>query len=273
MKTTNICIPIGLGDIICIKSYFDSVINDYKQINVCFNLDLVKSHRNDDPKMYEFLHNIGNIFFKKRPYKYISEQIFDSYEHETIISNNNLTPVRPDQKELLCHGTSLNLDKQYIVLTTKVRDLLYTDYISIKEEFFKIINKLSEKYYIVILGEKEIEKAPDYKYYSDRIFEIYNDIIENVKNTVDLTIPAAGVRAPDFKQIQQDCLIMNEARAVITLGIGGNFCMANASGSKMISWRMDNYELNNYLYNEKTYPDSLITKDQDKFLEGLSSLV
>ncbi len=121
----------------------------------------------------------------------------------------------------------------------------------------------------MILGEREVELCQEYTFQSNEIFGIYKDIIENIPNIIDLAVPALGITAPNLKQVQQDCLIMNQAKFVITIAIGGNFCMALGSGSKIIGFREDNEPIASYLFDDESYNNIIITKNFDKFISTL----
>ena len=55
---------------------------------------------------------------------------------------------------------------------------------------------------------------------------------------IDLSIPILGKPAPNLTKIQQDGLIMQNAKTTITLGDGGNLWLAAATGN-VIGYRDD----------------------------------
>src|SRR5208283_5410839 len=140
-------------------------------------------------------------------------------------------PTKPELGHLLCKGQSLSIG-DYIVITTKVRTVPKSMFYPLSIQLWATLQKLSEKYKFVILGEREVEARKEYiKYYENNtIFGIYDQIISNIPNDriVDLTIPSLGNTPSNLKQIQQDCLIMKEAKFVITIGNGGNLGLSGA---------------------------------------------
>ena len=93
--------------------------------------------------------------------------------------------------------------------------------------------KLSDKYKIVIIGERDILDSVEYKIIGEqRIYCIYDDLISNLSDTgqlIDLTVSGKEITIPSLKKLQQDCLIMHNAKNVISLGFGGNLILTLAS--------------------------------------------
>jgi len=90
-------------------------------------------------------------------------------------------------------------------------------------------------------------------------------------NILDLTVPALGITAPNLIQIQQDCLIMNKAKLVITIGVGGGFCMATTV-SNVVGYRTDDDPIANAVFN-KEYQDAVITKNWTHFINTLNKYI
>lgn len=116
------------------------------------------------------------------------------------------------------------------------------------------------------MGEQEVEIRKEYEEIRNSIFSIYPDLIK-LDNIIDMTVPKLSETVAGLKHIQQDCLIMKEAKAVITIGIGGNFCLAQASESNHIGYRNDSYQFCNILYNK---PESKISNDFNKFISDVA---
>ena len=110
----------------------------------------------------------------------------------------------------------------------------------------------------------------EYVNIQNEVFGIYEQIITNLPNDriVDLTVPALGETVSDLKQIQQDCLIMNEAKFVITLGVGGNSCMAHSTAKMSIGYREDNLPFGNIVFGRE-YPNLIVSKDWKYFISVL----
>lgn len=266
----------GIGDNIMAKCYADQVKDRYDQIYFTHHAPIVQKQKNNDPKYWQFLKELGLLFFSEKPY------VYDRGQHPFrdaggLISDFNITPVKPQHsqyKHLLCKGTPLNLEEEYIVITTKLRYFDKPTFYRLSPQLWKTLRKLSEKYKIVILGEREVEMCQDYLFHGEnQIYGIYEQIITNLPEdrVLDLTIPALGITSPKLSQIQQDCLIMSLAKFVITLGVGGNFCMAMATAN-IIGYRIDNEPVADIIFSQN-HSDAVVVKDWNIFLNTLMSYV
>jgi hypothetical protein len=274
MNQLAITVPIGLGDIIYLKAMLDAVKQRYSIIKIKFHREIIKAY-GIDPAYHNFLDEIGPLFFSEPPYVITTEEGIPFYGMVSICNDNRIPPLKPNLVHLLCKGTPLDLNDEYIVLVTKVRYLNRNLLDERILEFWNVINQLSEKYKIVILGEKQLEESYDYREHNshgvDIIYSIYNSIVEHVppNKLMDKTIPALGRTSPKLSQIQQDCLIMNKAKFVVTLGVGGAFCMSTAVANT-IGFRLDDDSIANVVFgNCYESSDSFICKDWNRFIQHL----
>jgi len=273
MATFSSNIPVGLGDIIYIKSQLDFFKDRFEEIHITFHEDLISYYRKGT-KYNIFLKEVGNLFFSEKPY-ILNDGYYPFRTQLQICTDYEMPPCKPELQHLLCKGVSLNLDSEYIVLTTKIRQLSRTNFNDMSKDFWDKINQLSKKYKIVLLGERKVEVNKEYEYYTtEHIYSIYEDIMKNVQNEaiIDLTIPALGITVPSLTQIQQDCLIMKEAKFVVTIGIGGNFCMATAVAN-VIGYRNDDDEVADYCFSNREYPNAMITKNYEYFMSILGKYI
>jgi hypothetical protein len=128
---------------------------------------------------------------------------------------------------------------------------------------------------VVILGERKVEMRKEYEenhYFGKEPlpFGIYHDLISNIPREciIDYTVPALGETVSDLSKVQQDCLIMKEAKFVVTLGIGGNTTLSTSVANMAIGYRADNVPLANRIF-EKEYSNAVVTKDWNKFIQTL----
>lgn len=262
---TNIC--IGLGDIIYMKGQLDPFKHGFDQIKVTFDSQIIEEYR-ANAEYKKFLNDIGDLFFSEPPY-ILNSGTYPRRGQYGLCETYNLPMVKPNLKYILCKGALLNIDEEYIVMTTKHRFFTRSYWRSISTVFWNTIRRLSVKYKIVILGEKVVEKSKEYAAHGSEItYCIYDEIMNNLPNDriLDLTVPALGITAPNLEQIQQDCVIMSEAKFVLILGTGGAFCMATAVANT-IGHRTDH----DPLYEGKIYPDAFITRNFGGFIQKLES--
>jgi hypothetical protein len=273
MKIYKANIAQGIGDNIMAKYYADTALaqGEYDQIYYTHHAPIVELQKNNSQEYWKFLQELGQLFFP--PPKFVYNVGQHPFRDATgLINDLQILPRKPQYKDLLCKGALLNLDQEYIVITTKLRyfDRPYFDTVS--KELWNTLNKLATRYKIVVLGEREVERCQDYQFHGiNKIYGIYDEIIKNIPadKLLDLTIPKLGITSPTLSQIQQDCLIMSEAKFVMMLGIGGNYCMAMAVAN-MISFRIDNYPIDNDIFSVP-YPDAFMAKTWSEFIQKMES--
>jgi hypothetical protein len=268
MKVFGASTPIGLGDLIYIKAMFEPIKHEYESINIRFHREIITRY-NKDPSYNNFLDELGSLLFGEAPYK-LTDEPYQYYRVDELVRYHGLTPYKPELADLLCSGTPLNLDGPYIVLNTKIRSLPQSYLDQNVREFWDLLNKLSEKYKIVVLGEKVIEMNKEYQIYtSENIYSLHTHIYNNMPHDriIDRTVPALGITTPNLQQIKQDCLIMNQAKFVINFGIGGGFCLATAVANT-VGYRYDDDLIADMVFS-KEYPNAHITKDWNSFINKL----
>lgn len=279
MKQLRICIPPALGEIINIKHQLDSIRHLYDSIKINFATGLYDetlhtSHPNWGERKRtwdKFLTDIGQLFFSDPPYE-IANGAFQFLDMQHTGWHLGITPTKAEMPELLCFGTPLVLSEPYIVLTTKVRNLHKSALDPLLPEFFNVIK--NGKYKVVLLGERDVRMRKEYEVLGDQVFGIYKQIIEQLpsERLLDLTTPALGEQCNDLSQIRQDCLIMREAKAVITFGIGGNLCLSSATAKMSLGYRNDSTEFFDIAYSNE-YPNAIITKDWFRFISKVKEFI
>jgi hypothetical protein len=271
MKQISTSICLGLGDNIVARIIFDTVKHEYNLIKISHDKNVIRHHKNGDSAYLKFLDDIGTLLFTEPPY------IFDHNAYQAIHTLNTVkslsVPVtKPKLQHLLCKGTPISIDEEYVVITTKIRAISRKKILPMLIKLWKVLQKLSTKYKIVILGEREVEKNVEYGHFMDLAYGIYDQIITNLPTdrVIDLTIPALGVTAPTLPQIQQDGLIMQRAKFIITLGLGGNVWLAATAGNKVIGYRneTDNDYAADIILNPN-FTSAKIFKNWDEFIKTL----
>ena len=242
MKKISTSICLGLGDNIIARMIFDTVKHQYDQIRISHDKGVMNHYKKGDIAYATFLNEIGSLLFTEPPY------FFDSNSYPPIHTLNtikNFSPIaKPNLQNLLCKGTIFDIGSEYICITTKIRMISKRKFLPLSISLWRTLRELSSKYKIVVMGERELEESAAYKndLPDDIVYTIYNHIVSNISSDriVDLTIPSLGLVAPTLVKIQQDGLILKGAKAVITLGDGGNLWHAIATGDKIIGYRDDN---------------------------------
>lgn len=281
MNKLEFDLPGGIGDNLLVRIFFDPIMHQYDQIYISHSKDVINTWRNGDPTYFKFLDDIGNLLFTTKPYVYSHKQYQLLNIHKSII-DLKLIPQKPNIDHLLCKGTPLDIDEEYIVITTKIRLLPKPVLYKLLPQLFSTLRKVSEKYKIVILGERVVEKSKEYLVGNNNalVYGIYEQIITNLPTDriIDLTVPALGITTPNIEKIQQDCLIMNRAKYVITLGLGGNLWLA-VSIATTVGFRAEpmaefpeiaDWSTIAELINNPQFPTAFSTKNWEAFLWRLS---
>lgn len=238
--STSIC--AGIGDNIIARMIFDSCKHQYDEIRISHNQNIVKIWKENNRDHINFLNDIGNLLFNEKPYH------FDRSQHvpiQTFDAIKKCSPiVKPNLQHLLCKGKSITSNDEYICITTKVRMISKNNFLPLSIQLWRVLKLLSKRYKIVIMGERRIEEFSIYRRsMSENItYSIYDQIIANVPEDriIDLTVPTLGIVAPKLSNIQQDGLIMKQAKFVVCFGNGGNLWHAIATANKIIAYRDPN---------------------------------
>jgi hypothetical protein len=254
MRSLSLALPTALGEVINIRYNMQQLFDRYDRINITFNPrvywdEVMNTHLPDWPQKEQKLHNLcvelGNLFFTEPPFTFGMYLPYPRLYHAGyLIDDYHLIPKMPQMAKYLCKGIPLNIG-EYVVITTKVREVPKARYDQHKQELYDLIRQISDKYPIVILGEKILEIRKEYVILqkNNTLFCLYEDLINAIPKdrVIDLTKPFLSETVSTLSEVQQDCLIMHNAKATITVGIGGNFLMATSSEGKHIAFRDDNY--------------------------------
>lgn len=242
----EVMLNCGIGDVILTRNILDGVKHQYNKINITPSNQIINQYRNGDKNFKNFIFSFMKTMFNSKPYsvklnqKYPRFSCMDNIYQDIIVSDESKYSIKTYSDEL-CIGDPLPIS-DYIVISTKVRGApLLNDFDTFyKKQFIDTLLKLCDKYKIVILGEREILNNVEYRHIGpQRIYCIYNDLIKVLLNTgqvIDMTISGNEASMPSLKKIQQDCLIMNNAKNVISMGFGGNFILTLASAKAITSF-------------------------------------
>jgi hypothetical protein len=273
-------IPTSLGEIINIKFHLDMIKDRYSQINLSFNTSLWDQCLHTEAPDWEhkktlwnkFLNDIGTLFFSQKPYVLQPYNGVYGGDMGVMSAKLRIPPTKAEMGHLLCKGNSLNIG-EYIVITTKARQANRKVIYPLSIQLWPILRNFPSTYKFVILGERNVEMRKEYGGDTNSVFSMYETIVSNLPKDriVDLTVPALGETVSDFSNIQQDCLIMKEARFVITFGVGGNFCLSTSVANMAIGFRTDNLEFTDSIFHNKEYPNAIITKDWGRFIQAINT--
>jgi hypothetical protein len=228
-KVLDIYSAVGIGDLIHYRGLLDNLLPYYDVININLCLNLLNEYKPDNKnENIIFLDNIANLIFNNEKYNIVLNYTDNHIPTHVFQQQNNVDCNIPNLVNEFCNENNI-IDGEYIVLTTKARSIDRQLFLSRKDTFCSVLNDISKKYKIVLLGERSVEMNKEYQHIGiNNIFSIYEDIVDylNKDNLVDLTIPALGITIPNIENLKKDCSIMKDAKKVITFGVGGNFSIA-----------------------------------------------
>jgi len=250
MNIFNATINPGIGDILLCRNMLDTIKHQYDAIVLSPNASIVMGFREVYEKMYyNFCLTFMKEVFSIPPYKVIENSSFQRFSpidnqfcglpltQDAVFKMN-------DYSSLLCEGVSATqIEEPYIVVTTKVRGTpTFNRYnIVFKDKVINIIMKLSEKYKVVLIGERTPPSNPENRMIGpDRVFCLYNDLPKTGR-FIDMTLDSIQTAIPDINRLKHDCVIMNKAIGVITLGIGGNMILSTMMSKKSVNFMEDIY--------------------------------
>jgi hypothetical protein len=265
----NIKTHVGIGDIIHLKQLLDTVKNKYEKINITFSTEVIKQFKCDYDSYYDFVTKLFSLLFSESPYNLVDD--LDA-EGTSGISFSSQYNVRPQIPYLEKYFIEKKEEENYIVVLTKIRGIWSHTYESFKDEYLTILNDISKKHKILLLGEKVVGDNPEYCLLggSKFIYSIYDDLVNNLENYTDLTVDEIGTSSPNYNNFIKDCNIMNRAKHVIGLSTGGNIAMA-MSVSSIINY-YGNSEGSFFYHMMDKKDDKFITDDLNLFFSKLRCL-
>jgi hypothetical protein len=269
MAIFSLTIPVGIGDAIFVASSLLAIKNNYEHIYINIHPGLAQAFK-DNAKYDDFYLDLVKILFSDPKFVINDRSKICPYIPTEELFNNVIVPVLPRfYDKLVCTSVPV-IDGEYIVVTTKVRQLAHTIYQAIKPRFLAALTNLSKKYKVVIIGEKITEMNTEYRQYGNEyIYNIYSDLI-GINGVIDLTISKLGITSPEIGQLKKDCSIMHGAKSVITIGCGGNFILATSVARKLIAYRVDDYNFVDRMFQGQS--DLITINNSDKFLALLQQL-
>lgn len=271
-KILNIYSAVGIGDMICYRALTNDYLSQYEKININLCLNILHTYKPDNKnENIIFLENMAKLIFNNKKYNIILNHFNNHLPTHVFQQKNNLECKIPNLVSSFCEEKRI-INEEYIVITTKARSINREMFLSRKNTFSNILNDLSKKYKIVLIGEKTVEMNKEYEHHgSNFIFSIYNDIIDSLNyNIIDLTIPVLGITIPNIENLKKDCSIMNHAKKVITFGVGGNLSIA-LSVSNTVSYIEGGTEVK-ISFSEINNDMSFMTNQWYEFINALLKL-
>lgn len=277
VKTLHFNINLGVGSLIYMKLALDSKKDKYNAIYISPRKEIIDVYHGGDEHWSQFTDSLIKLLFSTPPYIITNDQTYESVDVPDLF-NKGFEFKLKKLPQLSNKLTPDNLrNTEYVVISTKVR-WFYKDFYKelMNKGFYKILNELSKKYKLVILGEREVEYNKEYENFKDHVYSIYPDIINNVdkSNIIDMSMKGYGISKPSLIRFKSDCSVLLNARYSITLGIGGNFCMSTVlTNTISLLDPQDPDKTSQFLFDGKKQYDNLYaTRNISNFLNKIKGI-
>jgi hypothetical protein len=265
---------VGIGDLIHIKQMLDTKKEMYNLIPISLNYEVLAQYKSD-PNYIKFVELLFKTLFSSSPYKIQKNSIGFNICPKILNTKYNIKPEIPNLEKYFCCNSKEKNDE--IIILTKIRGLRLHTYTNvIREPFLNILNSLSKNNKIVLMGEKVIGQNLEYEQLKNNhndlfVYSIYEDIIKNIKIHDDYTIDELGNTSPNFDKFINDCQRLNKAKAVITLGTGGNVSMAMSCSNVICCYQYCEME---YLFSKMdNHPTKFLTNDYNQYFNKILSFI
>lgn len=220
---------IGIGDLVNFAT--NILLKEEKEIHVSMDEEALIRYKGN-PKEYELFSR--EFIQKLLPDTIIHFSYDQSFPSHPINGNFIRESTNP---KIISHFSRIFDDlknsnfqppkKDFIVLSTKTRNLKKDIFNSSKNEIFDTLNMLGCP--IILVGEKEIEYNYEYSHHGKNlIYSIYDDSLSLIKKEIliDKTVPRLGLTTPNIKNILSDMFLVYNSHLSLTIGVGGFFCMS-----------------------------------------------
>jgi hypothetical protein len=263
----------GMGDVLHSKQLLDEIKCNYDLINIYFDTNYLKDYKGNYEQFNEFTVKLLEELFSEPPYG-----IRDTPNSITLPPMQLCSYIQSKFKvlnleEYFCKDfIDIEEDEDYVVVLTKIRGFEYHNYCLIRDNYLNILNEISKKTKIYIMGERKIGMNKENIIHGpQKIYSIYDDLIQNVSNTKDLTVEELGISSPKYDDFLVDCKIMNKSKNVICFGISGAVDMA-MSVSRIINY-YGNTELEKMFDLMEKQENKYLTNNINDFFNKLESLI
>ncbi|SRR6266403_875684 len=259
---------LGIGDIILTKSYLLHILKT-QPIEVGFHDAIIKSYISN-PKIVDFSYEFLKTVYHEHGFSISKSPTL----HENPLNWSDLRNRKVPESIIDLSSVLAPYEVQYsnyICINTKIRDLHHDKFLKLLPFFKTVLNELSLKYNIILMGEKEVEKTIEYNKLPNLVYSMY-PYIKDIK-CIDLTVDKLGNTESNLEKLKYDASLMRSAVCTINVGAGGNLSISSSVG-KSINY-MENvvYFNHNFLdFKDNVYKNCSVYTNFDKFLQGLRNL-
>ena len=247
LKILNLNINFGTSIILIYYYIFEYLIVNkiVDKIIVSIDYNVLVHYRGNNDILYN-----NYIIFLKKLNTYENIIIEDKYNNSynnicfTKLSIDYNIPIKFKIYDNLLNN-NLDIDYDYITISTKILGIKNSLYQEFKNDLIYKLNNINIK--IIILGEREISDCKEYKIHET--YTIYNDLVNNLKNYVDLTINNNS-NNNDLIPLLNTFNIYNKSKLNIFIGNGGVSELVSFFSNNILgfTYKCNLLDINNYLH-------------------------
>ena len=263
----NLRLSPKIGDILYAKAQLDYICFLYDTVNISINHDMYEwrsdgKTRGDLVAYHEFMTGLYSWLFSEKNYHINMDRT--EYQHmdwPEIYLSHGIAPVKPCLRYYL-KPFAIDLPEDYIVVMTKSVFFDIDKFNLESKPIWNALREKSSKCKLVVMGEREVELCYEKRLHGENYISMYEPIMENIprENIIDMTVPALGITSTKFSRFQNDCSVIGRAKACVTFGYGGAFCMATSFG-KSVSYLNKTIGWVYQIFNNGFADDCLATND------------
>lgn len=218
-----------MGDLILTYSILEQIKNNYSEIRICPDYNLLKQYRAGTAESIDFTREFANLIFNEYPYKVIDNSELFYLNPEEISEKLSTKTKFIDLSNKLCSTKNIDI-QDYIVINTKVRDFSQRSFNAIKPRLNNILSSTTKK--IVLMGERKL--GINLEVSNNNIYTIY-DYLKPFCH-IDLTEEVL-LDYPNINKLRTDLAIMRDAKCVINFGVSGTVMLAMSTANVVAGLR------------------------------------
>lgn len=245
MADYHVMLSPKIGDVLYGKAVLDRLVDRYDAIHVSINQSMYVWRSpnwdvgGDYSRYHRFMQQLYEWLFSEKNYRIeLDRNDYPYRDWPEICREQGVEPVKPRLRSYLKPHMKAagQFPQDYIVVMTKCVSFDHERFAREGEPIWQALREKAGKMPILVMGEREVEPCYERRLHTVEYCSLYPLICEKLsgvagRHWIDLTVPGLGITCTPFEKFQQDCWIASGARACVTFGFGGAFCMATSFGN------------------------------------------
>lgn len=270
-----------IGDVLYGKANLDLICGRYDVVHVATHRGMYIWRSDgetvgDYDAYHEFMSKLYAWLFSEKNYRVdMGHTIHLHTDWPNICREHGVDAVKPDLRSYLkpeMKGSG-EFPEDYLVVMTKVVHFDIDNFERDGKPLWDALRAQADKRKIIVMGEQVVEPCYEKRLHKAGYFSMYPQIVRELpaESIIDMTVPALGITTTTFERFQTDCWIASCAKACVTFGFGGAFCMATSFG-RSVCYLNRASAPTDAIFKNGFVGDCLATQDMDLCVETLRSL-